>query len=176
MIHNRNVLRLFQATTLLLVPLCLEISWSRQVFGILQSSRHLIPVEKDSSYVPPSFEIDRFNSPLNESLQLAWLMSFPNSGTTYTSHFIRKVTGTRTATNYAELRLDRRVLEGLENVESVPVFDSQPTGPFWNDGNETQPESGFVLTKVRLRKPLTFDYVHFENAPPNERSHFNDYV
>jgi hypothetical protein len=36
----------------------------------------------------------------NEDQRIAWLMSFPNSGTSYTSYLIRTVTLTNTASNY----------------------------------------------------------------------------
>lgn len=150
--QNRNLLRLFQAVSLVVIPLLLEISWSRQIFGIVRSQDILSAsnlLEKDKSAELISGEKAQ-QADGSSSLQIAWLMSFPNSGTSYTSQFIRKVTGTKTATNYAELRLSRQVLLGLESKESIPVFDDQPTGPFWTDGNETQLESGFVLTKVRL--------------------------
>lgn len=49
---------------------------------------------------------------------VAWLMSFPNSGTSYTIHAIRELTNTTTATNYG--------LEGLiRDEESVPVFPGE---------------------------------------------------
>lgn len=51
--------------------------------------------------------------------------SFPNSGTSYTLHAIRELTGTTTATNYG--------LEGeIRDEESVPVFQGEKglNGPF----------------------------------------------
>ena len=149
--QNRNLLLLFQAASLVVIPLLLEISWSRQIFGIARSEDILSTpnfAEKEKSELIPGEKAQQAHG--SSSLQIAWLMSFPNSGTSYTSHFIRKVTGTKTATNYAELRLSRQFLLGLESKESIPVFDDQLTGPFWTDGNETKPQSGFVLTKVRL--------------------------
>lgn len=57
-------------------------------------------------------------------LEIAWLMSFPNSGTSYTTRLIRRASLTSSASNY-----------GKENLsgDSVPVFADQPTGPYWVD-------------------------------------------
>ena len=54
---------------------------------------------------------------------VAWLMSFPNSGTSYTLHLLREVTNTTTATNYG--------LEGdIKDEPSVPVHEGNENGPF----------------------------------------------
>ena len=153
MIPNRNLLLLFQASALVIIPLLLEVSWSRQILGISQSQDVLPALHTDDERLNSTSGSEPVHqSDAEPSLQIAWLMSFPNSGTSYTSHFIRKATGTKTATNYAELRLSRQVLLGHESKESIPVFSDQPTGPFWTDGNETDLESGFVLTKVRVNR------------------------
>jgi hypothetical protein len=60
------------------------------------------------------------------SLQIAWLMSFPNSGTSYTSKLIRHISETRTASNYGN---ENKGAKGL----SLPIFPDQPAGPFWQD-------------------------------------------
>jgi hypothetical protein len=76
------------------------------------------------------------------SLQIAWLMSFPNSGTSYTSKLIRHISKTRTAGNYGN---EDKADKGL----SLPVFHGQPEGPFWQAANihleYTLPET-FVLS------------------------------
>ena len=155
---KRNFLILFQAVALVFVPLFLEISWSRQVHGILPSAKFVFGSQLFPHTETSTIASDLSSSPFRsnnvnerskpDSLRIAWLMSFPNSGTTYTSHFIRKTTRTKTATNYAELRLSRQVLLGQENKESIPILEDQPSGPFWNDGIETEPASGYVLTKT----------------------------
>ncbi|KAL3780860.1 hypothetical protein HJC23_001593 [Cyclotella cryptica] len=57
---------------------------------------------------------------------VVWLMSFPNSGTSYTIHAVRELTNTTTATNYG--------LEGeIKDEESVPAFktiEDSENGPF----------------------------------------------
>eukprot|EP00584_Thalassiosira_punctigera_P011157 CAMPEP_0172529608 /NCGR_PEP_ID=MMETSP1067-20121228/3649_1 /TAXON_ID=265564 ORGANISM="Thalassiosira punctigera, Strain Tpunct2005C2" /NCGR_SAMPLE_ID=MMETSP1067 /ASSEMBLY_ACC=CAM_ASM_000444 /LENGTH=534 /DNA_ID=CAMNT_0013313697 /DNA_START=45 /DNA_END=1649 /DNA_ORIENTATION=+ len=57
--------------------------------------------------------------------KIAWLMSFPNSGTSFTSLLVRHVTNSTTATNYGmESHL------GLDG-KSVPVYDWSMEGPYW---------------------------------------------
>ena len=164
--HNRNCLVLFQICAMVIAPLLLDLSWSRQILGMTTGAIHqldpsslaekpLFPgannsiMEKKRPNQEPVLATQQTSRDADpRGLQIAWLMSYPNSGTTYTSHFIRKTTGTKTATNYAELRLDPEVLRGRQSKESIPVFDDQPAGPFWADSNETEPQHGFVLTKT----------------------------
>ena len=49
-------------------------------------------------------------------------MSFPNSGTSFTSKMIRHLSQMSTASNYGEEVLDK-------DGKSIPMFDSN--GPFW---------------------------------------------
>jgi hypothetical protein len=145
--RRRQVLLLFQAAALIIVPLLLEISWSRAIFqaSLLSSISSDIP---DGS-------IKKYGGKTGE-LQIAWLMSFPNSGTSYTSHFVRRATKTRTATNYAEMRISRQAMLGLKTEESIPVYDDQPMGPFWTDGNETGLPERVVLTKTHCGAPCVW--------------------
>ena len=80
----------------------------------------------------------------NSNLQIAWLMSFPNSGTSYTAQMIRDMSRTKTGSNYA-----------VENLggdgRSVPVFAHQPSGPFYVDPLQHRAyrdPTEFVLTKT----------------------------
>mmetsp|Transcript_15856 Transcript_15856/g.33163 ORF Transcript_15856/g.33163 Transcript_15856/m.33163 type:complete len:407 (-) Transcript_15856:288-1508(-) len=103
-------------------------------------------VPKTHDSVP---KINRFHPSLrkddaDDSLKVAFLMSFPNSGTSYTSRLVRTVTGHNTASNY-----------GLETPgedgKSAPVFDFSPEGPFWSqptDARITRPTKGYLLTKT----------------------------
>lgn len=70
--------------------------------------------------------------------RIAWLMSFPNSGTTYTIHLIGNVTNTTTATNY-----------GLESTDQtgIPVHESSPNGPFLAMPQLPMPDT-YILTKT----------------------------
>jgi len=60
-----------------------------------------------------------------EKGNIAWLMSFPNSGTSFTSLLIRHASNATTATNYGmESHL------GMDG-KSVPVYDWSAEGPYW---------------------------------------------
>jgi hypothetical protein len=91
------------------------------------------------------------------SLQIAWLMSFPNSGTSYTQKMIRHVTLTRTASNYGN------EAKGAKGA-SPTVFADQPTGPFWQD-THIHPEyslpTDYALTKTHCGGRC-------ENCPPTK--------
>jgi len=77
--------------------------------------------------------------------QIAWLMSFPNSGTSYTSRLVRDASQTVTASNYAD-----ETPRGAQGWREA-VFTEQPSGPFWVKP-EASPEytepTAFVLTKT----------------------------
>jgi hypothetical protein len=78
--------------------------------------------------------------------KVAWLMSFPNSGTSFTSKMVRHLSHQSTASNYGEELLDK-------NGRSIPMFNSSlKNGPFWIDPqaeefNYTRPTT-FALTKT----------------------------
>jgi hypothetical protein len=80
--------------------------------------------------------------------KLVWLMSFPNSGTSFTSRLIRDLTQTDSASNYADETDAGRA--GLK----YPVFEDMPNGPFWINKPESELQyeepKEYVLTKVRL--------------------------
>jgi hypothetical protein len=82
-------------------------------------------------------------------VKLVWLMSFPNSGTSFTSRVIRDLTKTDSASNYAD-----GTPTGKAGVQ-LPVFDSMPDGPFWinkpDHGLHYSEPREYVLTKVRFR-------------------------
>jgi hypothetical protein len=95
------------------------------------------------------------DSPLHGSssgdaqLPLAWLMSFPNSGTSYTINMVKKVTGRNTASNYGS---ESQGEDGM----SVVVFAKNGTGtaagpPFWISPQSrtlSRPSKGYILTKT----------------------------
>ena len=115
----------------------------------------------DEGLVLPSDEFfsEPRTSPLTEdSLKIAWLMSFPNSGTSYSITLIRHLTLTSSATNYGH--------ELYDNRTSVPVFADQPTGPFWYEPisqNRTylRPVTSYVLTKTHCG-------IRCETCPPQK--------
>ena len=75
-------------------------------------------------------------------LSIAWLMSFPNSGTSFTSKLVRHVTLTSTGSNYGH--------EVLATDKVIPMFgDDHP--PFWIDPHSLDTwnrPSSLVLTKT----------------------------
>lgn len=80
------------------------------------------------------------NSSNYGSLDVAWLMSFPNSGTSYTISLIHQYTNTSTATNYGK--------EYSETTDSIPVFPNmQAYGPYLNHPAWKKPPK-YILTKT----------------------------
>jgi hypothetical protein len=90
-----------------------------------------------------------------EGRKLVWLMSFPNSGTSFTSRLVRDATKTHSASNYAD-----ETPSGEAGLR-LPVFDDQPTGPFWIKPEAspefTEPQE-YVITKVRYRLSRAFEW------------------
>jgi len=85
------------------------------------------------------------NQSFRPQQQLAWLMTFPNAGNSFTSRLVRDATLTDSASNYAD------ETPSGQNGLRLPVFDDQPEGPFWIKPEEspefTEP-SRYILTKV----------------------------
>ena len=74
----------------------------------------------------------------NNDLKLALLLSFPNSGTSYTLKNTRRVSNTSTASNYCE-----------NNLEAIPVFANRTHGP--HIIHESSPHKfplHYILTKT----------------------------
>jgi len=79
-----------------------------------------------------------------DSPKIIWLMSFPNSGTSFTSKLVRHVTHFSTASNCGT--------ESLNNESSsMLVYPNTTTGPFWVDLQQGFPyehPKKYVLTKT----------------------------
>jgi len=91
--------------------------------------------------------------------EIAWLMSFPNSGTTYTEKLVQMTTQLTVATNYGHEHVDR--FGNADRVEqSTPVFDKGLDGPF-RLSDAPLPEGGFILTKTHCGGYC------FSDCPPN---------
>jgi len=84
-------------------------------------------------------EVNDINHGERKLPEVAWLMSFPNSGTTYTNHLIQDYTNTTTATNYGH--------EQSTKDASIPVFPNSIEGPFFRYPFWTLPPT-FILTKT----------------------------
>lgn len=103
----------------------------------LPEYEHKIGVEKN--YNEPN-EIDIDLNPHGQTLlEVAWLMSFPNSGTTYTNHLIQGYTNTTTATNYGH--------EQDTKKESISIFPDSIDGPFFRYPSWSLPPK-YILTKT----------------------------
>mmetsp|Transcript_5351 Transcript_5351/g.7714 ORF Transcript_5351/g.7714 Transcript_5351/m.7714 type:complete len:345 (+) Transcript_5351:84-1118(+) len=70
---------------------------------------------------------------------ISWLMSFPNSGTSYTLRIVREVSNQTTATNYG--------FEHLFNNVSIPVNETWRDGPFLANISQDLPDH-YILTKT----------------------------
>jgi Sulfotransferase domain len=77
--------------------------------------------------------------------RIAWLMSFPNSGTSYTSQLVKHLTKTKTASNYGEQNPDK-------HGNSVPVYTNDWNGPYYVDPNggtrDYDIPTRYILTKT----------------------------
>jgi hypothetical protein len=115
---------------------------------ILNSTTH--PANMDDEEEDHDDDDDPHHHPLNTTTTtmmidrplpyVAWLMSFPNSGTTYTMHVIREYTLTTTATNYGQ--------EQSPDEPSIAIMpDIDPNGPFYRYPTWEKP-SKYVLTKT----------------------------
>ena len=85
--------------------------------------------------------------------RIAWLMSFPNSGTSYTGQLVKHLSLSRTATNYGEQNADPAT------GNSVPIHVDRPEGPFYVDPkpvNRTTSKNKTVLRKSRFHNPTRY--------------------
>lgn len=85
------------------------------------------------------------HSPSNNTLpDIAWLMSFPNSGTSYTMRLVQAVSNTTAATNYAE------ECKQDDSGQVATLYDS-PSGPYLRQqvfsGGMPLPKR-YILTKT----------------------------
>ena len=88
---------------------------------------------------------------------VVWLMSFPNSGTTYTLKFVQTSTNTTTATNYGAIEQDCC-------ETTIPVDPSYTDGPYWRHPFKPKPTG----TKLILTK------THCGADDPDVMAHDND--
>jgi len=90
----------------------------------------------------------------NELPEVAWLMTFPNSGTTYTLKLIQQYTNTTTATNYGN--------EQSVHGTTIPVHPWLVNGPFLRHPTWQQPPR-YILTKTHCGgttiSPSPEDYI-----------------
>jgi hypothetical protein len=119
--------------------------------ALIAASKNTTPMVMDGVVIPSN---EFFAANLDSSVNLeqkstvfpkiAWLMSFPNSGTSYTIALVRHLTMTSSATNYGHELNDGR--------ESVPIYADQANGPFWfeaaNQSDTYTRPTSYVMTKT----------------------------
>ena len=71
--------------------------------------------------------------------RVAWLMSYPNSGTSFTMKLVHRGGQLATASNYGH--------EDRYSLTNVPLLKASPSGPFVLQPNETLPTT-YILTKT----------------------------
>ena len=83
---------------------------------------------------------------------IAWLMTFPNSGTTYTSLLVATVTGTYTATNYGQEKAVQGVPTENEILRrkshSIMTDNPIPSWSVYSSEAIMPPTKGYILTKT----------------------------
>ena len=78
-------------------------------------------------------------------VKLAWLMSYPNSGTSYTMHLIQRASATTVATNYRQESYAH--LQKGQPQPPVPVLTTSPGGPFVLSPEKPLPQT-YIMTKT----------------------------
>lgn len=77
--------------------------------------------------------------------RIAWLMSFPNSGTSFTMRLVQRAADLTAATNYGKEAESKGLAPDGTNV---PLYPNSPDGPFLlNPNNRSVPER-YVMTKT----------------------------
>ena len=124
-------------------------TYVKMLYDALGIDSDIIPDIRDSNekYLNKTLQQDQPKLPTNKeddsAPRIAWLMSFPNSGTTYTKHLVDMVSGYNTASNYDD---------GLSHGGTkTPIWDKLSNGPFYSassNQNWTKTPTGFVLTKT----------------------------
>ena len=121
--------------------------------GLISSSRYFstLNLNRDRFFIAPIKDSNsRSNETQSKSEQddlkrICWLLSFPNSGTSFTSFLIRTVTRTNTGSNYGH---ESGIEEQLS--PSLGIFADNPV-PSWTESwnkNLQQPSKGYILTKT----------------------------
>jgi hypothetical protein len=126
----------------ILLQLLISSSFYFSSLSVNQDAMVIAPQRLESSTLSFTFNAN------NKDQRIAWLMTFPNSGTTYTSYLIRRVTLTNTASNYGHD--PENMMEDGSIPASVGIFADNPIPSWtesWND-RLRRPSKGFILTKT----------------------------
>jgi hypothetical protein len=87
---------------------------------------------------------------------IVWLVSFPNSGTTYTLSVVQSMTNTTTATNYGGN-------ERNDTNDSIPIYSNVPEGPYYRNPNQLPytTTNAHILTKTHCEQHIDGTMEHF---------------
>lgn len=91
---------------------------------------------------------------------LAWLLSFPGSGTEQVVDFLQGATGKTTATNYGNQVQNQFGRNRMNMVTSTPVYSDKPEGPFLFTSHLAIPDSHIAT--------VTFCDAYCTDCPPSE--------
>lgn len=131
----------------------------------------------DASQQAPSFflrDSTTFHDAETFNPQIAWLASFPNSGTSFTMGLVARATNTTFATNYG---IEANF--GDRTVPSLPIYDRHPEGPFMPDPvtsyhHRKLPYGKYVMTKTHCGgycvncAPRTYAYGYSDEEEKQE--------
>ncbi|CAB9513589.1 expressed unknown protein [Seminavis robusta] len=106
------------------------------------SKKEFLPEVTDQvSAVTSTHQTDSASRP-----SIVWLMSYPNSGTSYTMRMVASASNRAVATNYGNEYTDK---DHPANMPLYPVKDGLlPQGPFWRAQDQQRLPDQFILTKT----------------------------
>jgi hypothetical protein len=127
---------------------------SSSAFLLEDKERNRRPDEyfgQSSSSILPRDDDDDDDDDNEMPPKIAWLLSFPNSGTSYTMTMVEQATNKSTASNYGIEVTDTK-------YPSVPVHANHPEGPYWEGTSIARRIApGKDRLKARIRElPDTF--------------------
>ena len=122
----------------------------------MSSSTQQEQLDKDTllyTSTPSDVVIDDDDNNSNVQPKIAWLMSFPNSGTSLTLQLVYQASGMNYASNYGDRHIDKET--GLSmplypNIQKKKKKNKEPTGmpgPYWAHARRTNP-TNLAITKT----------------------------
>jgi Sulfotransferase domain len=151
-LHNANMTRIIMFLSIVGIPLAI-VGWqglpqaetlAKDAVVISEASHQLADIAQSTSTSSRFHNLSSLSS--NPLPRMAWLMSFPNSGTSYTLRMVAAESNHAIATNYGEEFTDG----SYANVPVYPLEDGlPPQGPFWRAHYEDKdlPDK-YILTKT----------------------------
>eukprot|EP00548_Thalassiothrix_antarctica_P007979 CAMPEP_0194139862 /NCGR_PEP_ID=MMETSP0152-20130528/9456_1 /TAXON_ID=1049557 /ORGANISM="Thalassiothrix antarctica, Strain L6-D1" /LENGTH=393 /DNA_ID=CAMNT_0038837841 /DNA_START=177 /DNA_END=1358 /DNA_ORIENTATION=+ len=129
-----------------------QFAWQPQIkhrtFGRIQKQNISTGSQQSSNATNIPIKSMLTGQDLKQTPEIAWLMTFPNSGTSYTLQTVSQATNTSVATNYA------RDITSLDMLSSLSIHPWNPEGPFWPGmsgkkiNNRRKLPDRFVITKT----------------------------